>query len=214
MFTPKANSKQKRAKKWVFSSFDWQEIWARFRQFGARFLSNQSWKISSEFGARFWQFGARFWTFTAYGKDQFSLQKPNFWSPNHPKWIRTMFTGLVYIIGVKQPIFIQLNNMFYHKLSSNITSQTLNLRTTISSIFKLYIKIIERNPTLTLIQQHQTTSYRNRFLPSSLLASSRFSLQNQFSSNVFTWKCFSPFFFLLLQKYLSFLFSPNSLNFY
>ena len=109
----------------------------------------------------------------------FSPQKPNFWSPNHPKWIRTMFTGLVYIIGVKQPIFIQLNNMCYYKLSSNITSQTLNSRTTISSIFKLYIKIIERNPTLTLIQQHQTTSYHNWFLPSSLFASSRFSLLKQ-----------------------------------
>jgi len=60
MFTPKANSKQKRVKMRMLSQICLTEIGGRFWQFGGRFLSNQNWKISSEIGGRFWQFSGRF----------------------------------------------------------------------------------------------------------------------------------------------------------
>jgi len=67
MFTPKANSKQKRTKNVnVF-----QKIGGRIATLGAQFLSNQNWKNSSEIGGRFWQFGSRFWASKQF-KNQFN----------------------------------------------------------------------------------------------------------------------------------------------
>ena len=101
--------------------------------------------------------------------------------------------------------------------SINIKLLTLKPRTTIHQISELYTMIIERNPTLTLIQQHQTSSYRNRFLPSSLLASSRFSLQNQFSSNVLRENVSLPFSFFYFKNISLFFSHPTpliSINFH
>ena len=91
----------------------------------------------------------------------FHSKNPNFINPN-PKFdpiitqivLETCLQVYQTTQGIKQHIIMQFNNKFHHNSSSNITSQTLKkTRTTNSSIFKLYTMIIERNPTLTLIQQ-------------------------------------------------------------
>jgi len=61
MFIPKAKSKKKRAKNVNVFQIFLIEIGGRIATIGARFLSNQNWKNSSEIGGRFWQFGGRFW---------------------------------------------------------------------------------------------------------------------------------------------------------
>jgi len=52
MFTPKAVQNRNRWKCECFPVLTDRKIGGRIWQFGGRFLSNQSWKISSEFDGR------------------------------------------------------------------------------------------------------------------------------------------------------------------
>ena len=136
-------------------------------------------------------------------------QKSHLWSLNHPNWFTNMFTGLVYNIESKTTYNYAIQQ---HKSSSNITSQTLKTKNNKFINFQIIYHDYWKESHPYLISANSTAKMVGFSLPSS--SPSFLFLLSKPVSKVFTWKCFSPFFFLLLQKYLSFLFSPNSLNFY
>jgi len=71
MFTPKANSKQKRAKNANFFQICLTENrWPNCSIRGPIFVE-PNWKNSPEFGGRVWQFGGRFWASQQF-KNQFN----------------------------------------------------------------------------------------------------------------------------------------------